>query len=163
MDIKGTQTEKSNDGLRGRSASPDEVYFLFFAGEEGRVRQIANLFNETAENEKEHAKLWFKLLYNGIPTTGRKPLDAAAGEHYEWTEMYAEFARWRWKKDSRRLRKCSRAWRKSRKPTRNVTGPCSPMLKTTRFRRDDEETVWICTNCGHLHTGKTAPKSMPGL
>jgi len=88
MDIKGTKTEKNlMTAFAGEAqARTKYTFYASQAKKEGFV-QIANIFQETAENEKEHAKLWFKLLNNGIPSTAENLLDAAAGEHYEWAEI----------------------------------------------------------------------------
>ena len=94
MELKGSKTEKNLlEAFAGESMARNKyTYYASKAKKEGFV-QIANLFEETAGNEKEHAKIWFKLLHEGeVPTTSVNLLDAAEGENYEWTDMYAKFA-----------------------------------------------------------------------
>ena len=94
MELKGSRTEANlMAAFAGESQARNKyTYYASKAKKEG-YEQIARLFLETADNEKEHAKIWFKLLHDGIPDTEANLKDAAAGEHYEWTEMYAEFAK----------------------------------------------------------------------
>jgi len=94
MSLKGSKTEANlMAAFGGESMARNKyTYYASKARKEG-LNQIADFFEETAGNEKEHAKIWFKLLHDGIPTTAENLEDAAAGENYEWTEMYAEFAR----------------------------------------------------------------------
>ena len=92
--LKGTKTEANlQAAFAGESQARNKyTYYASKAKKEGYV-QIANLFEETANNEKEHAKIWFKLLHGGMPDTAANLADAAAGENYEWTDMYATFAK----------------------------------------------------------------------
>ena len=95
MELKGSRTEQNlQAAFAGESQARNKyTYYASKARKEG-YNQIADLFEETANNEKEHAKIWFKLLHDGeVPTTSKNLLDAAEGENYEWTDMYAEFAR----------------------------------------------------------------------
>src|SRR5690554_542273 len=94
MELKGSRTEKNlMTAFAGEcQARTKYSFYASQAKKEGFV-QIANFFEETSENEKEHAKIWFKLLHDGIPTTAQNLMDGIAGENYEWTEMYAEFAK----------------------------------------------------------------------
>ena len=93
MNLKGTKTEKNLlEAFAGESMARNKyTYYASKAKKEGYV-QIANIFEQTANNEKEHAKLWFKLLHNGMPDTMENLKDAAAGENYEWTDMYARIS-----------------------------------------------------------------------
>ena len=95
MELKGTKTEKNLwEAFAGESQARNKyTYFASKAKKEG-YEQISAIFTETANNEKEHAKIWFKLLHNGsVPDTATNLQDAATGENYEWTEMYPQFAR----------------------------------------------------------------------
>jgi len=94
MNLKGTKTEKNlNEAFAGESMARNKyTYYASKAKKDGYV-QIANIFEQTANNEKEHAKLWFKLLHDGMPDTVTNLKDAAAGENYEWTDMYARMAK----------------------------------------------------------------------
>ena len=94
MELKGSKTEKNLlSAFAGEAqARTKYTYYASKARKEG-YNQIANIFEETANNEKEHAKIWFKLLHDGIPSTMENLKDAASGEHYEWTDMYDTFAK----------------------------------------------------------------------
>lgn len=161
-DLKGTKTEANlMAAFAGESQARNKyTYYASKARKEGYV-QIAQIFEETADNEKEHAKLWFKLLHGGIPATSANLLDAAEGENYEWTDMYAAFA-----KDARAegfdhiamLFEGVAAIEKAheeryRKLLANVEGGLV-------FSRDGDM-VWQCENCGHIHVGKAAPEVCP--
>lgn len=160
--LQGTKTEKNlMEAFAGESMARNQyTYFASKAKKEGYV-QIAALFEETASNEKEHAKLWFKLLNGGIGTTAENLKKAAEGEHYEWTDMYAKFA-----KEAREegfdeianLFEGVAAIEKEheeryRKLLANVEGGLV-------FSKDGD-TIWKCTNCGHIHIGKQAPEICP--
>lgn len=163
MDIKGTKTEKNlMTAFAGEAqARTKYTFYASQAKKEGFV-QIANIFQETAENEKEHAKLWFKLLNNGIPSTAENLLDAAAGEHYEWAEMYAEFAEVAREEGFNRIAKLFEGVAKVEKAHEERYRVLLANVENNQvFEREDEQTVWICNNCGHLHTGRTAPKVCP--
>lgn len=159
-DLKGTKTEKNlRDAFAGESqARTKYTYYASKAKKEG-YEQIADLFMETAENEKEHAKLWFKALHEGdIPTTVVNLKDAAAGEHYEWTDMYANMA-----KDAREEGFTAIALQMEgvakieKHHEERYLKLLSNIEANVVFARE-QETIWICRNCGHLHYGKTAPK-----
>ncbi|MBQ8508346.1 MAG: rubrerythrin family protein [Clostridia bacterium] len=162
MDLKGTKTEANlAAAFAGESEARNKyTYFASKAKKDG-YEQIAQLFLDTAENEKEHAKLWFKLLNGGIGTTAENLLAAAEGENYEWVEMYAQMA-----KDAReegfdyiaKLFEGVAAIEKTheeryRKLLANVEGGLV-------FSRDGDM-IWECGNCGHIHIGKEAPKVCP--
>ena len=122
-ELKGSQTEKNLlAAFAGESQAFTKYnYYASKAKKDGYV-QIGKLFEETANNEKEHAKIWFKLLHGGVmPETTENLKDAAAGEHYEWTEMYPTFAKELAKKASTRSLSCSKKSLKSKNITKNVT------------------------------------------
>ena len=161
-DLKGTKTEANlAAAFAGESQARNKyTYYASKAKKEG-YEQIAQLFLNTAENEKEHAKLWFKLLHDGIGTTAENLKDAAEGENYEWTDMYAQMA-----KDAREegfdyianLFEGVAAIEKEheeryRKLLANVEGGLV-------FSRDGDM-IWECGNCGHIHIGKDAPNVCP--
>lgn len=163
MELKGTKTEKNlQAAFAGESQARNKyTYYASQAKKEG-FEQIAAIFTETANNEKEHAKMWFKLLNGGIGKTVDNLKDAAAGENYEWTDMYATFA-----KEAREegfdhianLFEGVAAIEKEHeerylKLLANLEGDLV-------FKTDDENTVWICRNCGHIHVGKDAPAVCP--
>jgi len=162
-DLEGTKTEKNlQDAFAGESMARNKYsYFASKAKKEGFL-QIANIFEETAANEKEHAKLWFKLLHDGaIPNTAANLLAAAEGENFEWTEMYdrmAQEAREEGFDDIATLFDGVAAIEKEheeryRKLLKNVK-------ENTVFSSDSEE-MWHCSNCGHIHVGKDAPEECP--
>ena len=163
MELKGSKTEKNLlEAFAGESMARNKyTYYASKAKKEGFV-QIANLFEETAGNEKEHAKIWFKLLHEGeIPTTSVNLLDAAEGENYEWTDMYAKFAADAREEGVSRIAALfamvgkieKEHEERYRKLLANVEGELV-------FSRDGDM-VWICSNCGHIHVGKKAPLKCP--
>ena len=162
MELKGSKTEKNlMAAFSGESEARNKyTYYASKAKKDGFV-QIAKLFEETASNEKEHAKIWFKLLKDGIGATADNLADAAAGENYEWTEMYPTFA-----KEAREegfnhiaflfeeVAKIEKEHEERyRKLLENVEGGLV-------FSRD-EEMIWQCSNCGHIVVGKKAPEVCP--
>lgn len=162
-DLKGTRTEANlAAAFAGESqAHTKYLYYASKAKKDGYV-QIANLFEETARNEKEHAKLWFKLLHgNTIPSTTDNLKDAAEGENYEWTDMYKEFAavaREEGFEEIAELMEGVAAIEKEhetryRKLLANIEGGLV-------FSRDGDQ-IWQCSNCGHIVVGKKAPDVCP--
>jgi len=163
MNLKGSQTEKNlQTAFAGETQARTKYsYYASQAKKDGFV-QIAQLFEETAENEKEHAKIWFKLLHGGkVPATPENLLDAAQGENYEWTDMYAGFAE---TAEAEGFTEIARLFRgvaeiekaheeRYRKLLANVEGGLV-------FSRDGD-CIWECSNCGHIHIGKTAPEVCP--
>ena len=163
MELKGTKTEKNLlAAFAGESQATNKYrYFASKAKKDGYV-QIANIFEETANNEKEHAKMWYKLLKGGsIPSTIDNLKEAADGENYEWTDMYAEFA-----KDAKEegfdhiayLFESVAAIEKEheeryRKLLANIEGDLV-------FSKDGD-VIWQCINCGHICVGKKAPEVCP--
>ena len=161
MELKGSKTEQNlRDAFAGESQARNKyTYFASKAKKEGYV-QISNLFLETADNEKEHAKIWFKLL-GGIGTTAENLLAAAEGENFEWTDMYARFAkeaREEGFEDIATLFEGVGAIEKEheeryRKLLANVQGGLV-------FSKDGDM-IWQCSNCGHIVVGKQAPEVCP--
>ncbi len=161
MELKGSKTEQNlRTAFAGESQARNKyTYFASKAKKEGFV-QIANIFTETADNEKEHAKIWFKLL-GGIGTTAENLLAAAEGENYEWTDMYATFAkeaREEGFEDIAKLFEGVGAIEKEheeryRKLLANVEGGLV-------FSKDGDM-IWQCSNCGHIVVGKQAPEICP--
>ncbi len=162
-ELKGTRTEANLlAAFAGESQARNKyTYYASKAKKDGYV-QIASIFEETANNEKEHAKIWFKLLHGGeVPTTTVNLADAAAGENYEWTEMYAEFAKVAKEEGFDHIAYLFDAVGKIekeheeryRKLLENVEGGLV-------FSRDGDM-IWQCSNCGHIHVGKQAPKVCP--
>ena len=153
--IKGTKTEANlQTAFAGESQARNKyTYYASAARKEGYV-QIAKFFEETAGNEKEHAKIWFKLLHDGeVPSTEQNLKDAAAGENYEWTEMYAQFA-----KEAREegFTRIAALFEMVGKIEKEHEARYNKLLSNL-----GDECMWICSNCGHIHFGKNAPKVCP--
>ncbi len=163
MELKGSKTEANlMAAFAGESQARNKyTYYASKAKKEG-YEQIAAIFEETANNEKEHAKMWFKELHGGdIPTTLDNLNDAADGENYEWTDMYDEFAKTAKEEGFDRIAYLFEAVGKIekeheeryRKLIENVEGGLV-------FSRDGDR-IWKCRNCGHIVIGKSAPEVCP--
>ena len=162
-ELKGTKTEQNLlEAFAGESMARNKyTYFASKARKDGYV-QIAKIFEETAANEKEHAKIWFKLLNDGIGSTEENLKNAAEGEHFEWAEMYADFAKTAEEEgfaNIARLFSGVAAIEKSHEQ-RFLTLERS-VREGGVFQSGEETTVWICRNCGHIAVGKTAPQVCP--
>ena len=163
-ELKGTKTEKNlQAAFAGESQARNKYSYYASQAKKDGYQQIAAIFDETADNEKEHAKMWFKLLHGGkVPGTADNLGDAAAGENYEWTDMYAEFAaeaRAEGFEDIARLFDGVAAIEKGheeryRKLLANIN-------EGKVFSRNGV-CVWKCLNCGHIHIGESAPEVCPG-
>lgn len=161
-DLKGTKTEQNlMTAFAGESQARNKYTYYASKAKKDGYEQIAAIFEETANSEKEHAKMWFKLLHGGIPDTVANLADAAAGENYEWTDMYATFAK---EAEEEGFDEIARQFRgvaaiektheeRYRKLLANIDGGIV-------FSRDGDA-VWECRNCGHIHIGKMAPEVCP--
>ena len=163
MELKGSRTEQNlQAAFAGESQARNKyTYYASKARKEG-YNQIADLFEETANNEKEHAKIWFKLLHDGeVPTTSVNLLDAAEGENYEWTDMYAEFARVAKEEGFTRIaflfEKVGEIEKHHEERYRKLLANVEGELVFSR----EGDTVWQCANCGHIVIGKKAPVKCP--
>ena len=158
----GTQTEKNLEAaFAGESmARTKYTYYASKAKKEG-YEQIAALFLKTAENEKEHAKLWFKELHNGMPDTAANLLDAAEGENYEWTDMYAGFAETAEKEGFKALAAKFRLVAAVEKHHEERYRALLKNVETAQVFEKSEVKVWECRNCGHIVVGTKAPKLCP--
>ena len=162
-ELKGSKTEKNlMEAFAGESMARNKYTYYASKARKDGYEQIAKIFEETANNEKEHAKIWFKILHDeDIPSTAENLLDAAQGENYEWTDMYARFA-----EDARaegftkiaalfdlvgKIEKEHEA--RYRKLLANVEGQLV-------FSREGDM-IWECSNCGHIVIGKKAPTMCP--
>ena len=164
MELKGSKTEKNlMTAFAGESQARNKyTYFASKAKKEG-YEQIKEVFEETANNEKEHAKMWFKLLNGGeVPSTVENLKAAAEGENYEWTDMYAEFARVAKEEGFDHI---AFLFEEVGKIEKHHEERYLKLLKNIEddmvFKTADDETVWICRNCGHVYVGKEAPKVCP--
>lgn len=161
-ELKGSRTEANlMAAFAGESqAAAKYTYYASKAKKDGYV-QISKLFEETAGNEKEHAKIWFKLLHGGIGSTEDNLRDAAAGENYEWTDMYASFAKEAREEGFDRIAELFEGVAKIEKEhEERYLQLVSNIEHGVVFSRDGDM-VWICTNCGHIHVGKEAPEVCP--
>ena len=157
----GTQTEKNlMAAFSGESEARNKyTYFASKAKKDG-FEQIAALFLKTAENEKEHAKLWFKEL-EGIGSTAEKLVSAAQGEHYEWTDMYAGFAETAEKEGFPELAAKFRLVAAIEKHHEERYRALLRNVETAQVFAKSSVTVWECRNCGHLVVGEKAPEICP--
>ncbi|WP_461868079.1 rubrerythrin [Faecalimonas sp.] len=157
----GTQTEKNLEmAFAGESQARNKyTYFASKAKKEG-YEQIAALFLKTAENEKEHAKLWFKEL-NGIGDTATNLKNAAEGENYEWTDMYAEFAKTAEEEGFTELAHKFRMVAEIEKTHEERYRALLHNVETAQVFEKSEVKVWECRNCGHIIVGTKAPEVCP--
>lgn len=162
MDLKGSKTEANLlAAFAGESQARNKyTYYASQAKKQGYV-QISNLFSETAENEKEHAKIWFKLLHGGMPDTVANLKDAAAGEHFEWTEMYAEFAKEAKEEGFDEIAYLFEEVAKIEKEHEDRYKALLTNIEEEKVFKKEEEVIWQCANCGHIHIGKEAPDVCP--
>ena len=158
----GTQTEKNLEAaFAGESMARNKyTYFASKAKKEG-YEQIAALFLKTADNEKEHAKMWFKELHNGMPDTATNLLDAAEGENYEWTDMYAGFAETAEKEGFKALAAKFRLVAAVEKHHEERYRALLKNVETQQVFAKSEVKVWECRNCGHIIVGTAAPEICP--
>ena len=157
----GTQTEKNLEAAFAGESQARNKYTCFAsrAKKEG-FEQIAALFLETADNEKEHAKLWFKEL-NGINDTAQNLADAAAGENYEWTDMYEGFAKTAEEEGFTELAIKFRMVAAIEKRHEERYRALLKNVETAEVFKRSEVKVWECRNCGHIVVGTSAPEICP--
>lgn len=163
MELKGTKTEENLiKAFAGESQARNKyTYFASKAKKEG-YEQIASIFEETANNEKEHAKMWFKLLNGGeIPSTKENLKAAAEGENYEWTDMYKEFAKTAKEEGFEHIAYLFEEVAKIEKNHEERYLKLLGNVNDNLVFQKDEEIVWICRNCGHVYIGKNAPEICP--
>ena len=161
MNLKGTKTEQNLlAAFAGESQARNKyTYFASAAKKEG-YEQISALFTKTAENEKEHAKMWFKLL-GGLGNTAQNLADAAAGENYEWTDMYATFAKEADEEGFHDIAEKFRAVAEIEKSHEERYRKLLANVEMQQVFEKGEMTMWECRNCGHLVMGKKAPEVCP--
>ncbi len=163
MNLKGTRTEANLlAAFAGESQARNKYTFYASKAKKEGYEQIAAIFTETADNEKEHAKLWFKFLHDeAIPTTTVNLLDAAEGENYEWTEMYDEFAKVAKEEGFDKLAYLFEAVGKVEKEHEERYRKLLANVEGGLVFSRDGDMVWQCRNCGHIHIGKAAPELCP--
>ena len=163
MELKGSKTEQNlMTAFAGESQARNKyTYFASKAKKEG-YEQIAAIFQETADNEKEHAKMWFKLLNGGEIGTTVENLNAAAdGENYEWTDMYAEFAKIAKEEGFDHIAYLFEEVGKIEKEHEERYLKLLENVKDGKVFEAGEVKIWKCRNCGHIVVGKNAPEICP--
>ncbi len=161
-EIKGTKTEKNlNAAFAGESQA--RVKYQFFASKAKKegYEQISAIFQETSDNEKEHAKIWYKLLHDGVADTMTNLKDAAAGENYEYTDMYKKFA-----EDAREegFNEIAELFEKVGEIEKHHEERYLKLVENIEkgmVFKGDGVTVWKCRNCGYIHIGDSAPEKCP--
>ena len=163
MELKGTKTEEClKKAFAGESQAATKYQYYASKAKKDGYEQIGSIFEETSLNEKEHAKIWFKLLHNNeMPETTENLKDAAAGENYEWTDMYEEFAK---TAEEEGFTKIAFLFREVGKIEKEHEARYKKLLENIEegivFSRDDDR-IWKCRNCGHIVIGKYAPEVCP--
>ena len=162
MELKGSKTEANlMTAFAGESQARNKyTYYASKAKKDGYV-QIAKIFEETANNEKEHAKIWYKLLNGGISDTATNLKLAAEGENYEWTEMYSSFAKTAREEGFDHIADLFEGVAKIEKEhEERYLKLLSNVQGGIVFSRDNDM-IWQCSNCGHIHIGKASPEVCP--
>ena len=163
MELKGTKTEEClKKAFAGESQAATKYQYYASKAKKDGYEQIGAIFEETSSNEKEHAKIWFKLLHNNeMPETTENLKDAAAGENYEWTDMYEDFAK---TAEEEGFTKIAFLFREVGKIEKEHEARYKKLLENIEegivFSRDDDR-IWKCRNCGHIVIGKYAPEVCP--
>lgn len=161
MELKGSRTEQNLiAAFAGESEARNKYTYYAARARENGYEQIANLFEETADNEKAHAKLWFEQLH-GIHTTEENLKDAAAGEHFEWTQMYATFAKEAREEGFDRLAVMFENVAKIEKEHEERYLKLLENVENKLVFSKEGDAIWICMNCGYIHVGKSAPRMCP--
>ena len=161
--LKGTKTEKNlMEAFAGESQARNKYTFYAYQAKKDGYEQIAAIFTETADNEKEHAKLWFKELHGGaVPKTLENLLDAAAGEHGEWTDMYKRMAEEAKAEGFDVLAKKFEGVAAIEKRHEERYKKLADLVKGGKVFKKSEKKMWICRNCGHVYVGDQAPEVCP--
>ena len=163
MELKGSKTEQNlMTAFAGESQARNKYTFFASQAKKDGYEQIAAIFQETADNEKEHAKLWFKLLNGGaIGSTEENLKAAAAGENYEWTDMYAEFAKTAKEEGFARIAYLFEEVEKIEKEHEERYLKLLENVKEGKVFEAGEVKIWKCRNCGHIVVGTSAPEVCP--
>lgn len=161
--LKGTRTEANlQAAFAGESQARNKYTYYAEKAKENGYEQISRLFEETADNEKAHAKIWFELLHgNSVPETTTNLEDAANGEHFEWTDMYAEFAKVAREEGFNDIAALFEGVAAIEKQHEERFRALLTNIKEKLVFAKEGEAIWVCSNCGHVHVGKSAPKICP--
>jgi len=161
-ELKGSRTEANlMAAFAGESMARNKYTYYASKAKKDGYEQIAALFTETADNEKEHAKIWYKLLHDGIQDTLTNLADAAAGEHYEWTDMYSGFAREAKEEGFAQIAYLFEAVARIEKEHEERYRRLIQNIEGGLVFSRDGDTLWQCSNCGHIVIGKLAPEICP--
>jgi rubrerythrin len=162
-ELNGSKTaENLMTAFSGESQARNKYSYYASKARKDGYEQIAAIFEETANNEKEHAKMWFKLLHNGdVPDTLTNLNDAAAGEYYEWTDMYASFAKVAHEEGYDDIAKQFEGVAKVEKVHEERYRRLIANVKDGLVFSKDHDVIWQCSNCGHIEIGKKAPGVCP--
>ena len=162
-ELKGTKTEKNlMEAFAGESQARNKYTYYASKAKKDGFEQIAAIFTETADNEKEHAKMWFKELHGGsIPDTLTNLLDAAAGERGEWTEMYKRMAEEAKEEGFDALAYKFAAVAAIEKRHEERYNRLAELVREGKVFKKTDKQIWICRNCGHIHVGDSAPEMCP--
>ena len=163
MELKGSKTEANlQAAFAGESQARNKYTYYASQARKDGYEQIADIFEETARNEKEHAKMWFKLLHNGaVPTTEENLKDAASGENYEWTDMYKGFAETAREEGFNDIARLFEGVAKIEAEHEKRYLKLLDNVQGGKVFSKDGDTIWKCANCGHIVIGKNAPKVCP--
>lgn len=159
----GTKTEENlKTAFAGESQARTKYTFFASKAKKDGYEQIAAIFEETSNNEKEHAKLWYKELHGGeMPATTENLVEAAEGENYEWTDMYDEFAKTAREEGFEELAKKFEGVAAIEKAHEERYRKLLKNIKDKIVFSRDGDAIWVCRNCGHIVVGKDAPKVCP--
>jgi len=162
MSLKGTKTEANlMAAFAGESQARNKYTYYASKAKKDGYEQIAEIFEETAANEKEHAKIWFKLLHDGMPDTVTNLKDAASGENYEWTDMYAGFAKVAREEGFDHIAFLFEEVAKIEKEHEERYKKLLENIEGGLVFSRDGDVMWQCANCGHIVFGKNAPNICP--
>lgn len=163
MELQGSRTEANlMAAFAGESQARNKYTFYAAKARENGFRALAEVFQETAENERAHAEIWFTLLHNGaIPDSEPNLQDAAGGEHFEWNEMYPDFARQAREEGFNHIAYLFEQVAKIEQAHENRYLKWADELKNGLVFSKEGDTVWRCANCGHVFVGKEAPAVCP--
>ncbi len=163
MELKGSKTEANlMTAFAGESQARNKYDYYASKAKKDGYEQIAAIFEETARNEKEHAKLWFKQLHGGsVPSTEENLVDAANGENFEWTSMYKEFAETAREEGFDEIAKLFEGVGAIEKEHEERYLTLLGKVKNNLVFTSEEETIWVCRNCGHVYRGKEALEVCP--
>lgn len=162
MELKGSKTEANLvTAFSGEAQAASKYLYYAARAKSDGYGQIGAIFEETSANEREHAKIWFKALNNGIAGTADNLKDAATGEHFEWSQMYAEFEKTAREEGFAEIAALFRGVAAIEKAHEERFLRLVKNLEDGLVFERDGETLWICRNCGHIHKGDKAPQVCP--